>query len=54
MSRNTRDAICATIGLLLVIALLTTTSALDDPVVPDAPTAALRAAQAERADKEAL
>ena len=39
MSRNTRDAICATIGLLLVIALLTTTSALDDPVVPDKPPA---------------
>ena len=34
MSKNTRDTICATIGLLLVIALLTTAAALDTP--PDA------------------
>ena len=40
MSRNTRDTICATIGLVIVILLLTTVAALDEPVVPDTPPAA--------------
>ena len=40
MSRNTRDTICATIGLVIVILLLTTAAALDEPVVPDVPPAA--------------
>ena len=39
MSRNTRDTICATIGLVIVILLLTTVAALDEPVVPDTPPA---------------
>ena len=30
MNRGTRDTICATIGLLIVIALLTTVAALSD------------------------
>ena len=37
MSRNTRDTICATIGLVIVILLLTTAVALDEPVMPDTP-----------------
>ena len=40
MSKNTRDTICATIGLVIVILLLTTVAALDEPVVPDTPPAA--------------
>ena len=40
MSQNTRDTICATIGLVIVILLLTTVAALDAPVVPDTPPAA--------------
>ena len=40
MSRNTRDTICATIGMVIVILLLTTVAALDEPVVPDTPPAA--------------
>ena len=40
MKHSTRDNICAAIGLFLVIVLLTTAAALDDPVVPDAPAAA--------------
>ena len=39
MKHSTRDNICAAIGLFLVIVLLTTAVALDDPVVPDAPAA---------------
>lgn len=45
MSRNTRDTICATIGLVIVILLLTTAVALDEPVMPDTPPAALQAAE---------
>ena len=37
MSRNTRDTVCATIGMVSVILLLTTAAALDEPVVPDVP-----------------
>ena len=37
MSRNTRDTVCATIGIVIVILLLTTAAALDEPVVPDVP-----------------
>ena len=40
MSRNTRDTICATIGMVIVILLLTTVAALDEPVMPDTPPAA--------------
>ena len=44
MSQNTRDTICATIGLVIVILLLTTVAALDEPVMPDTPPAAPQAA----------
>ena len=39
MNRGTRDTICATIGLLIVIALLTTVAALDSPGEMDEPNA---------------
>lgn len=39
MNRGTRDTICATIGLLIVIALLTTVAALDSPGEMDEPSA---------------
>ena len=45
MSQNTRDTICATIGLVIVILLLTTVAALDAPVKPDTPPAELQAAE---------
>ena len=45
MSQNTRDTICATIGLVIVILLLTTVAALDEPVMPDTPPAAPQAAE---------
>ena len=45
MSRNTRDTICATIGLVIVILLLTTVAALDEPVMPDTPPTAPQAAE---------
>ena len=45
MSRNTRDTICATIGLIIVIALLTTAAALDTPPEADAPSTTVQAAE---------
>ena len=42
MSRGTRDTICATIGLLIVIALLTTVAALDSPDEMDESTQSQR------------
>ena len=45
MSQNTRDTICATIGMVIVILLLTTVAALDEPVMPDTPPAAPQAAE---------
>ena len=37
MKKNTRDTVCASIGLVIVILLLTSAVALDEPVVPDVP-----------------
>lgn len=48
MNRGTRDTICATIGLLIVIALLTTVAALDSPGEMDEPNALSSAAPEPR------
>lgn len=50
MSRGTRDTICATIGLLIVIALLTTVAALDSPGEMDEPSALSSAAPEPRVE----
>ena len=50
MNRGTRDTICATIGLLIVIALLTTVAALDSPGEMDEPNALSSAAPEPRVE----
>ena len=50
MNRGTRDTICATIGLLIVIALLTPVAALDSPGEMDEPNALSSAAPEPRVE----
>ena len=45
MTRSTRDTICATIGLIIVIALLTTAAALDTSPEADTPPTTVQAAE---------